>query len=290
MHLSRALASLVLLGAATTLFADAPKLEWHDDFDEAVQAAEKSGRPLLAVTLWREGVCNSCDTWRTRVPVEADVRRMFTRYERLRWEYDGLHGKVIPWTLENGGTSKDPSAQAFVIGRDGKVIARAPDSVAYTPTRFAEWLETEFLEYDDAHPRYRAGFRFGRLTASSGDTTDGATLALSDDRPTLLFVERTALPDDDRAHTQQSRAATKYATKVLDSKKLTAAVAGVDCVRLDLADAEHARVARALGIDAAPALLFLAPGAEPESLDVKASASSTAYRVKKLVADTASGE
>lgn len=278
------LVPVALVASAVALTAAESRLDWHTSLDDALEAAETSGRPVLAVTLWKDGVCNSCDTWRKRVPGDEAVERMLLRYERLEWRYDGLHGKVIPWTLEHGGTSEDPSAQAFVLDADGEVLGRAPDRVTYTPARLAEWLEERFLAFDDAHPRFRSGFRFARVgdASATGSTTDGPRLLLDPDRPTLVYVGRSELPDDARAERAQVKAARSFEKKTLDSKRFADAVDGVERVRLDLVDTEHAAVARSLGVEQAPALLLVLPGAEePEVLDVEASAASLVYRLEK---------
>ena len=46
---------------------------------------------------------------------DADVAKILSRYEPVEWKYDGLKGKIVAWTLENGGTSHDPSVLAFVV-------------------------------------------------------------------------------------------------------------------------------------------------------------------------------
>ncbi len=37
------------------------------------------------------------------------MKAVLSRFESVEWFYDGLNGKIIPWTKENGGTSDDPS-------------------------------------------------------------------------------------------------------------------------------------------------------------------------------------
>jgi hypothetical protein len=107
--------------------------EWATSLDAACKTARTSGKPVLVVTCWKEGLCHTCDTWRERVPVHDDVQKQFERFELAEWHYDGLGGKVITWTRENGGTSDDPAAQAFVTDAEGDVVERAPDDVLYAP-------------------------------------------------------------------------------------------------------------------------------------------------------------
>ncbi|MHC4821939.1 MAG: hypothetical protein ACYTDX_09500, partial [Planctomycetota bacterium] len=55
---------------------------------------------------------------------DETVLAQVKRYEPVEWWYDGLKGKIIPWTLENGGKSHDPSILAFVVDFEGKVVSK----------------------------------------------------------------------------------------------------------------------------------------------------------------------
>ena len=44
-------------GSGVALTAAESRLDWHTSLDDALEAAETSGRPVLAVTLWKDGVC-----------------------------------------------------------------------------------------------------------------------------------------------------------------------------------------------------------------------------------------
>ena len=65
--------------------------------------------------------------------------KVLSRFEPVEWLYDGLKGKIIPWTKEHGGKSDDPSIQAFVVGMDGKVFASSavPVTLARRSTSLA---------------------------------------------------------------------------------------------------------------------------------------------------------
>ena len=54
---------------------------------------------------------------------DADVQGAFDRYETVEWLYDGLSGKVIKWTKENGNDHDDPSVLVWVADADGTVIS-----------------------------------------------------------------------------------------------------------------------------------------------------------------------
>ena len=49
------------------------------------------------------------------------VAKLLPRFECVEWHYDGLNGKIIPWTMEHGNESHDPSVLAFVVAADGTV-------------------------------------------------------------------------------------------------------------------------------------------------------------------------
>ena len=50
----------LILGATLLLFAAAPKADaldgWLRSRDDGLEAAKKSGKPVLVITLWKDGV------------------------------------------------------------------------------------------------------------------------------------------------------------------------------------------------------------------------------------------
>jgi len=94
------------------------------------------------------------------------VAKLFSRFETVEWLYDGLNGKIIPWTREHGGTSDDPSVLVFLVGPDGKVVEKAPDREADQAKAFAKWLESRADEWERSHPRTKVPFVWTAVTAS----------------------------------------------------------------------------------------------------------------------------
>jgi len=202
-------AALLAAGAA---FAQEPQ-RWTN-LEDGLKAAKKSGKPLLLVTLWKHGVCNTCDTWRDRVPGDADVAKQLTRFEHAEWQYDGLSGKVIPWTKENGGTSEDPAVQVFVVQPDTGKAVRAPRDDAYAPSAFAKWLKEQADAYEKAHPSMRIPFAPAELNVEVDGTTRSVSCpaldaAKKDGKPALVYVSRGERADADKPAKDQCAASRK---------------------------------------------------------------------------------
>jgi hypothetical protein len=202
-------------------------------------------------------------------------------YELVRQIYDGLNGKIIPWTKDNGGTSDDPSVQAFVVGLDGKVQARAPDSTAYQPSGFAKWLKEQSAVYERAHPRTR--MPFVRAEVAEGEETCAAVKKAQEaDRRILLYFGREEKEGQERAAKKEAAAAKKFEKKTLDSKSAAEAAKGWTLLRFDLANPDHTRFAKTLGVETAPRLLMILPDAEePMDLGERISPSTLGYQMKK---------
>lgn len=287
-----AIVALLLLVAAALvggpLLADDTSA-WHPTLEKGVAAAKKSSRPLFVVTIWREKVCNACDTWRKRVPTNDDVQHEFGRFELVEWQYDGLGGKVIPWTQEHGGTSDDPAVQVFVAAADGKVLSRAPDSLTYAPAQLARWLADHADVYEREHPRTAVPFELAKVAVHHERTTsmvasEALDAAREAGKPVLLLVGRESLgaePDD--AAKAELEATRKLEKKVLAKKDLVAATQGWVLLRLDVARPEHAQLATALGAKKRPTLLAIVPGTEtPTDLGADLTAAKLVYQLKKL--------
>ncbi len=279
-----ALLGAVLLAGAALAQDPVPA----SNLEDGLKAAKKSGKPLLVVTIWKEGVCNSCDTWRGRVPKDADVARQLSRFERVEWLYDGLNGKVIPWTKEHGGTSEDPAVQVFVVGLGGREVTRAPRDSAFAPEAFAKWLKDEADTFGKAHPVTRIPFVAAQVTKTQGGTTPTWSCAAIDDArsskiPVLVYVGRGEPDASDKAAKAQAAASRKLEKGLLDSETAAKALDGWTLVKLDVADADHLAYAKSLGVEKAPALLLIVPGEEkPQVVDPSITADSLAFKLKKL--------
>lgn len=274
---------------------DKRPLEWAASLDAARAAARASGKPVLVVTCWKDGLCHTCDTWRERVPTQDAVRTQCERFELAEWHYDGLGGKVITWTRENGGTSDDPAAQAFVTDYDGVVIERAGDDVLYVPAKFARWLSDQAESYERVHPRTRVPFvRVAVSLEGAGENARPKCAELdsasSKERRVLIYVGRDSAADDDAQARSEQNAARKFEKDVLDSKRAADAVAGEregepdwTLLRIDRSKPADAALAARLGVTTAPALVVVAPGFDkPKVLGSVTSGASLAHQLAKL--------
>jgi hypothetical protein len=280
------LVTIALLAVA----ASAQEPARSTNLEDGLKAAKRSGKPLLLVTCWKHGVCNTCDTWRDRVPADPDVAKQTTRFEQAEWLYDGLNGKVIPWTKAHGGTSDDPAVQVFVVTPDGGQVARAPREQAYAPAEFAKWLKEQADAFEKAHPATRIAF----VAAEVAVEVDGTTRKVScpaldaarrDAEPVLVYVARADHPDAEKSAKLQAAACRKLEKGLLGSEAAAKALEGWTCLRFDVADADQAAFAKTLGVDKAPALLAIVPGEEkPVVLDTTVAGEALAFKLRKLVA------
>lgn len=221
---------------------------------------------------------------------DEDVREALRRYETVEWLYDGLNGKIIPWTKEHGGTSDDPSGQAFVLHHDGSVRARAPDATMHRAAAFASWLVEQADAYEKEHPRTRLPFVRGELgpPRTEGDPPRCAAerKARGNGYPVLLYFGREPVADPSKAQKKEIKASRKFEKSTLDSKKAAEAaekVEGLLLLRFDLGDEQAAAYAASFGVEAAPTLVLLHGYADgPELLDRRTSGASLAFHLKKL--------
>lgn len=189
---------------------------------------------------------------------------LLERVEPVEWLYDGLNGKIIPWTKAHGGTSDDPSDQAFLVGRDGTVLARCPGGQVHAASSFASWLKEQLATYEREHPRTRLPFVPADIEV---DTVSGAKThrckaydaALSAGRPVLVYVGRERVEDGDKPGKAELTAARKLERTTLDSKTAAEAAAGWTLLRLDLSQEADRAYALGLGVRAAPALVVALP-------------------------------
>jgi hypothetical protein len=276
------LAAALLAGVA----AGEDAVKWTS-LDDGLKAAKKSGRPLLLVTSWKHGVCNTCDTWHDRVPGDADVAKQAARFEQAEWQYDGLNGKVIPWTKEHGGTSDDPAVQVFVVVPDTGQVTRAPRDEAFAPAEFAKWLKEQADAFEKAHPATRVAFLAADVKskgegAAAKWTCPAIDAAKKDQKPVLVYVTRGERADADKAAKAQAAASRKLEKGLLDSEQAAKAVEGWTLVKLDVAEPDQLAYAKTLGADKAPALLVLVPGEDkPQTIDLSITGEALAFRLKK---------
>ncbi len=215
---------------------------------------------------------------------DEDVKKRLPRYETVEWLYDGLGGKVIKWTHEQGNTNDDPSVLAYVVGVDGSVVSTAPRP--NVPAAFAEWLEEQADVYERTHPTSRVPLVRAQVTAEGEGADRTLSCAAFDEaraagRPVLLFVGRSARPEDDKKARGEASASRKIEKGSLDSKAVAEAAEGLVLLRLDVGDADHATLAAALGVEKVPALLLFGAEETPDNV-VKVGAASLAHRLKKL--------
>jgi len=202
--------------------------------------------------------------------------------EPVEWLYDGLRGKIIPWTKANGGHSDDPSAQVFLVGRNGKVFARCPGAQAYSASGLSKWLAAQIVAYAKRYPRTALAFQEAEITLEQNrPRCEALDAARRVGKPILLYVGREATPRDDRKAKAQVKAVRKFEKGTLSSKRAAAAAKGWTLLRLDISKPAHAALARGFGVKQAPTLLLWAPAMEkPRDLG-KLQPASLAYNLKK---------
>jgi len=198
----------------------------------------------------------------------------------VEWHYDGLKGKVIGWTKQNGSHHDDPSVLAWLVGRDGKLAAACPGNNAYSASSLAKWLDGELKKYEKLHPRTAVPFVPAELDALG--ECEALDAARRDNRPVLLYFGRETGEKKLKAEVKACR---KFEKGTLGSKKAAAEAKGWLLLRFDLADARHAAFAKKLDVKAAPALLMFEPGSkEPTSLGTKLRGANLASFLKKFSA------
>jgi len=205
----------------------------------------------------------------------------------VEWCYDGLGGRVIEWTHENGSSEKDPSVLAYVVGRDGKVFAGLHNGQQVQAHSLVKWARAQLEAYEKAHPSTRLPFRTGHVTrkvSGAGDAVVCAELeaARQAGQPILLYFGRSGLEPNDKAARKQARLSRSFEKGALNSKGAAKQAAGWALIRLDLADPLHRALAEILGVKAAPELLMWLPGQERGRLLGHAlSGSALALQLKK---------
>lgn len=245
--------------------------------DEGLAAAKKSGKPLMLLTLWNPGVDVASDSWRERMPEDAEVARQLWRFEQAEWLYDGVGGKVIQWTRANGGTSDDPTVQAFVVLPDvapeTRAVTRAPRDALKTPDAFAKWLKEHADAYEKTHPVPRLAYVAGAVRAQGEGTARTCSIpavdsARKEDRAVLVFIARSETRDSDKEAKAQAAASKKTEKGFLDSDLFARIYQGWTLIRIDIADPDALAYAKSFGVDKAPFYLQFFPGeTEPRRID-----------------------
>ena len=215
-----------------------------------------------------------------------EVKEQLRRYEIVEWCYDGLNGKIIPWTTKHGNESHDPSVQAFVLKSDGAVLARAPNAQVYQASSFTKWIKGQADDYEKKYPATRVPFVRAEVVAADDGGTDvrcpELDAAREAGRRVLAYFGREEREGQERKVRTEVKAARKFEKSTLDSKKAAEAATGWTLLRFDLGDARQARLAATLGVEKAPALVLFAPGAEQgEVLKARLTGASLAYLLKK---------
>ena len=210
------------------------------------------------------------------------VKKLLSKVEPVEWLYDGLNGKIIPWTLENGGHSKDPSVQAFLVATDGSVFSRCPDGRAYSASGFSKWLGEELPKFEKKFPR--TAFRFDTPDMDLIDgraASESFTTARSDGKPMLLYVGRSSPDPENKKTKKEVKATRKFEKGSLSNKKAAEAAKDYVLFKLDLADERNAAFAKTLGIETAPVLMLYLPGeSSPMNLS-KVKGNSLTFHLKK---------
>jgi len=210
------------------------------------------------------------------------------RFERVEWLYDGLNGKIIPWTKANGGTSDDPSVLVFAVGPGGKVLEKAPDREAHQAKAFVEWLKRQADAWERAHPRTKVHFGPAEVAVTGEGADRKASCAVLDEArargaPVAIYVGRGAREGDDAKAKAEAAACLRFEKEVLSSGEAAKAAAGWTLLRLDRGDPDQAGQARSLGAGEGPAvLLFAGERNEAQILDRKATGGGLAILLKKL--------
>jgi hypothetical protein len=210
------------------------------------------------------------------------IQKLLSKVEPVEWLYDGLGGKIIQWTLQNGGHSKDPSVQVFLVARDGAVFSRCPDGQTHSASGLSSWLKDEIGKYEKKYPR--TAFRFERpdMDLINGRPASESFLAAQrGNKPILLYAGRGSAGPKDRKARKEVKASRKFEKGALSSTKAAEAARGYVLFQIDLADERQAKWAKTKGIERAPTLLLYLPG-EKAPIDLsKVSGNSLAYHLKK---------
>jgi hypothetical protein len=223
------------------------------------------------------------------------VAKIAERFERVEQLYDGLNGKLIPWTKQHGGTSDDPSVQVFVLGNDGKLIERASDADAHAPKQLAKWLAKHAEAWEKAHPKTKVPFTAALVKATGAGAARRAQCEEFDraqkaGTPVAIYVGREPREGDGGDAKAESVAARKFEKETLGSEEAGKAAAGWTLLKLDRGDADHALWLESLPIDvasrgrlkAAPAIvLWLPDEAAPVVLDRMTSGATLAKWLRK---------
>lgn len=210
------------------------------------------------------------------------VQKLLSKVEPVEWLYDGLNGKIIPWTLENGGHSKDPSVQAFLVARDGSVFSRCPDGRAHSASGFASWLRDEIGKFEKKYPRTAFAFERPDMDLIDGRPASESFIAAQrGGKPILLYAGRDSADAKDRKARKEIKAARKFEKGTLSNKRAAEAAKGYVLFQIDLADERQAKWAKTKGIEKAPTLLLFLPD-ERAPIDLsKVKGNSLAFHLKK---------
>lgn len=215
------------------------------------------------------------------------MAKLFPRFEAVEALYDGLNGKIIPWTKQNGGTSDDPSAQVFVVAHDGKVIARCDDRTAHQPKAFIEWMKGQAGSWEKEHPRTKVPFIPADTTVKGEGAARTASCAALEEAikaatPVLLYFARESADAKDKKAIAEAAECRKFEKGTLGSASAAEAASGWVLLRLDTAEVAGALLAARYGVTTVPALVALLPAEEkPVVMGAATSAGSLALLLGK---------
>ena len=152
------------------------------------------------------------------------------------------------------------------------------DGSQYQAKAFTKWVVEQADAYERAHPRTRIPFQRAAVAVRGEGADRKAVSAELDEaraaqKPTLLYFGRDSFDEADKDAKKQAKLARKLEKGTLNSKTAEKEIAGWVLLRFDLADADHALLAKTMGVTEAPALLLFEPGAEaPKPYDERVSA------------------
>ncbi len=216
-----------------------------------------------------------------------DLVKRLPRVEPVEWLYDGIGGKIIAWTKQQGNTNDDPSVLIYLVASDGTVAAVCPPEKIHAPKALAEWLDEQVAAYETARPRLKVPFvRTQVIAKGDGDARDvtcpAFDEAVADRRLVAVYVSREERPGDDRKTVLNCAVCRRFEKETLGAEAAGKAAKGWVLLRLDLAEPDHALFAQSLGVEEAPTIVLVVPDVDkPILLGARTDSTTLAYHLKK---------
>lgn len=195
--------------------------------------------------------------------------------------------------MDNGskksdGTPQDhPSLLAYVVGRDGKVFSLLSNNQQYQASSLAKWANEQLDAYEKQFPSTRMPFIPGHVEIEGEGTDETAVSkeivdAREAKKPMLLYFGRGHFDAQNKRQKKENKAARKFEKVTLNSKAAAKDADGWVLVRFDLSNPDHAKLAKQLGVKAAPDLVLWTPDAEkPKLLGRKTTGGQISFHIKK---------